>query len=84
MTADANTDSSPESPSSPDSPPNDAATIGRQRDAAPEGPRADAPTDDVVEARLEDALERVAHGATVSVPGILAERGLSVAFTARS
>ncbi|WP_227131199.1 lipopolysaccharide biosynthesis protein [Halorubellus salinus] len=41
-----------------------------------------APSDAVVEARLEDALERVAHGATVSVPGILAERGLSVAFTA--
>ena len=82
VTADANTDSSPESPSSPDSPPNDAATIGRQRDAAPEDPRADAPTEAVVEARLEDALERVAHGATVSVPGILAERGLSVAFTA--
>ena len=41
-----------------------------------------APSDAVVEARLEDALERVAHGATVSVPGILAERGLAVAFTA--
>jgi O-antigen/teichoic acid export membrane protein len=42
----------------------------------------DGPSDATVEARLEDALERVAHGATVSVPGILAERGLSVAFTA--
>lgn len=36
----------------------------------------------VVEARLEDALERVAHGAVVSVPSILLERGLTLAFTA--
>jgi len=35
-----------------------------------------------VEARLDDALERVAHGATVSVPSILLQRGLTVAFTA--
>jgi len=35
-----------------------------------------------VEAHLDDALERVAHGATVSVPGILIQRGLTVAFTA--
>ncbi|WP_436926004.1 lipopolysaccharide biosynthesis protein [Halosimplex amylolyticum] len=40
-----------------------------------------APTDPV-EARLDDALERVAHGATVSVPSILVQRGLTVAFTA--
>ncbi|MFB6150607.1 MAG: lipopolysaccharide biosynthesis protein [Haloarculaceae archaeon] len=33
-------------------------------------------------ARLDDALERVAHGATVSVPSILVQRGLTVAFTA--
>jgi O-antigen/teichoic acid export membrane protein len=31
--------------------------------------------------RLADALERVAHGATVSVPSILLQRGLAVAFT---
>jgi O-antigen/teichoic acid export membrane protein len=37
---------------------------------------------DPVEARLEDALERVAHGATVSVPSILLQRGLTLAFTA--
>ncbi|WP_135365420.1 lipopolysaccharide biosynthesis protein [Halosimplex halophilum] len=37
---------------------------------------------DPVEARLDDALERVAHGATVSVPSILVQRGLTVAFTA--
>jgi len=34
------------------------------------------------EAHLDDALERVAHGATVSVPSILAERALTLAFTA--
>ena len=38
--------------------------------------------DDPVEARLDDALERVAHGATVSIPGILFQRGLALAFTA--
>jgi len=37
---------------------------------------------DPVVARLDDALERVAHGATVSVPSILLARGLTVAFTA--
>lgn len=37
---------------------------------------------DPVEARLEDALERVAHGATVSVPSILLQRALTLAFTA--
>jgi O-antigen/teichoic acid export membrane protein len=35
-----------------------------------------------VDARLEDALERVAHGATVSVPSILLHQALQVAFTA--
>ncbi|MFC7141460.1 lipopolysaccharide biosynthesis protein [Halosimplex aquaticum] len=43
---------------------------------------ADEPGGDPVEARLDDALERVAHGATVSVPSILVQRGLTVAFTA--
>ncbi|WP_458205439.1 lipopolysaccharide biosynthesis protein [Haladaptatus sp. NG-SE-30] len=37
---------------------------------------------DPVKARLEDALERVAHGATVSVPSILLQRGLTLVFTA--
>jgi O-antigen/teichoic acid export membrane protein len=37
---------------------------------------------DPVEARLAEALERVAHGATVSVPAILFQQALSVAFTA--
>ncbi|WP_435362132.1 hypothetical protein [Haloarchaeobius sp. DFWS5] len=41
-----------------------------------------APVPETVEARLDDALERVAHGATVSIPSILAERGLALAFTA--
>jgi len=40
------------------------------------------PPTDEVEARLEDALERVAHGATVSIPSILLHQALSVAFTA--
>jgi O-antigen/teichoic acid export membrane protein len=37
---------------------------------------------DPVEARLADALERVAHGAVVSVPSVLLEQGLALAFTA--
>jgi O-antigen/teichoic acid export membrane protein len=37
---------------------------------------------DPATARLDDALERVAHGAAVSVPSILLQRGLTVAFTA--
>jgi len=37
---------------------------------------------DPTEARLADALERVAHGAVVSTPSILAQRGLTLAFTA--
>jgi O-antigen/teichoic acid export membrane protein len=37
---------------------------------------------DPADARLADALERVAHGAVVSVPSILLERVLVVAFTA--
>ena len=37
---------------------------------------------DPVVARLDDALERVAHGATVSVPSILLQQGLTLAFTA--
>ncbi|MFC3476994.1 lipopolysaccharide biosynthesis protein [Halobacterium litoreum] len=40
------------------------------------------PDDEAVEARLDDALERVAHGAAVSVPSILVQRALTVAFTA--
>ncbi|WP_018256969.1 hypothetical protein [Halomicrobium katesii] len=35
-----------------------------------------------VEATLDDALERVAHGATVSIPGILFQRALTLAFIA--
>ncbi|WP_255151433.1 lipopolysaccharide biosynthesis protein [Halorarius halobius] len=37
---------------------------------------------DPADAHLADALERVAHGAVVSIPGILLERGLMLAFTA--
>lgn len=40
------------------------------------------PESDPVEARLADALERVAHGAVVSVPSVLLEQGLALAFTA--
>lgn len=43
---------------------------------------AEVPDEESVEAHLEDALERVAHGATVSVPAILLQRGLTVIFTA--
>ncbi|WP_276301225.1 lipopolysaccharide biosynthesis protein [Halorussus lipolyticus] len=44
-------------------------------------PNPDAARDSADE-RLEDALERVAHGATISVPSILVQRGLTLAFTA--
>jgi len=37
---------------------------------------------DPVDAHLADALERVAHGAVVSTPSILLQRGLTLAFTA--
>jgi O-antigen/teichoic acid export membrane protein len=47
---------------------------------ADESPENEA-VDDVTR-RLDDALERVAHGAAVSVPSILLQRGLTVAFTA--
>ena len=68
----------------------DAAARDAAADAAARNPAADAAGDattaatgrDPVEARLEDALERVAHGATVSVPSILLQRGLTLAFTA--
>lgn len=43
---------------------------------------ADATGRDAVDARLDDALERVAHGAAVSVPSILLQRALTLAFTA--
>jgi O-antigen/teichoic acid export membrane protein len=46
---------------------------------AGEGPASDR---DAVEARLDDALERVAHGAVVSVPSIVVEQALTLAFTA--
>ena len=44
-------------------------------------PDESADADDVTR-RLDDALERVAHGAAVSVPSILLQRGLTVVFTA--
>ncbi|WP_123536828.1 lipopolysaccharide biosynthesis protein [Halosimplex salinum] len=50
-------------------------------DSASDEADGEAPVDPV-EDRLDDALERVAHGATVSVPSILVQRGLTVAFTA--
>ncbi|MFB6125925.1 MAG: lipopolysaccharide biosynthesis protein [Halolamina sp.] len=55
---------------------------GRYADAAATtGAGAEAEADPV-EARLDDALVRVAHGAAVSVPSILLQRGLTLAFTA--
>ncbi|WP_327052996.1 lipopolysaccharide biosynthesis protein [Halomicrococcus gelatinilyticus] len=59
-----------------------AAADSETADAGGEGATDDEPGRDPVEARLEDALERVAHGATVSVPSILLQRGLTLAFTA--
>ncbi|WP_276257568.1 lipopolysaccharide biosynthesis protein [Haloglomus litoreum] len=63
----------------------DEATLGatgdRVADAGVDGP-GDEPPADPADARLADALERVAHGAVVSVPGIVAEQALRVAFTA--
>lgn len=47
-----------------------------------DGTDRDPPAEEEVERRLADALERVAHGATVSVPAILLQRGLDVAFAA--
>ncbi|MBO4247838.1 lipopolysaccharide biosynthesis protein [Halomicrobium sp. IBSBa] len=44
--------------------------------------RSDEHSEASVEATLDDALERVAHGATVSIPGILFQRALTLAFTA--
>jgi len=63
-----------------DSDATDGERVVGSGDAGPEHD-GDDPVDPVV-ARLDDALERVAHGATVSVPGILVARGLTVAFTA--
>jgi len=74
VTADATPDESAETSTGDD------AAVPREAGATDGDDRA--PADALVESRLEDALERVAHGATVSVPGILAERALSVAFTA--
>ncbi len=51
------------------------------QNAARSGDDADVESD-AVAARLDDALERVAHGAAVSVPRILLQRGLTVVFTA--
>ncbi|MFC7096373.1 lipopolysaccharide biosynthesis protein [Halobaculum marinum] len=48
-------------------------------EAAPRGRFAEAASPDE---RLATALERVAHGAVVSTPSILAQRGLTLAFTA--
>lgn len=66
-----------------------AGSEGVADDAASEATGADRPASaagdpatETVEERLDDALERVAHGAAVSVPSILTERVLAVAFTA--
>lgn len=59
-------------PGSSDSPPSRGRTA-RTDDGTP--------VRDPVEVRLDDALERVAHGATVSVPAIFLSNGLAFAFT---
>ncbi len=64
--------------------PTDETAIADQ--SAADDPGADTagtePSPEAVEAHLEDALERVAHGAVVSVPSILGERALLLTFTA--
>ncbi|WP_459193132.1 lipopolysaccharide biosynthesis protein [Halosimplex sp. J119] len=72
--ADAGSDGARSSVDRPDRDPSESAH-------EPSEATGDSPADPV-EARLDDALERVAHGATVSVPSILVQRGLTVAFTA--
>ncbi|ELZ27495.1 hypothetical protein C475_06235 [Halosimplex carlsbadense 2-9-1] len=78
-------DESADEPVTGESVPADSAEAGDEPSGAErrptDAPSADGPADPV-EARLDDALERVAHGATVSVPSILLQRGLTVAFTA--
>jgi len=67
-------------PADADEAPADADEAPADADEAP-ADADDAPVDPV-EARLADALETVAHGATVSVPAILLHQALTVAFTA--
>jgi len=60
-----------------------ATRAGEDDPLAPSGADSTAASDaDPVVAQLDDALERVAHGATVSIPSILLQQGLTVAFTA--
>ncbi|WP_135854381.1 lipopolysaccharide biosynthesis protein [Halorussus salinus] len=66
----------------PDSTQSEAAAERDGSAASDFSPTGETLEGDPVEARLEDALERVAHGATVSVPAILVQRGLTLAFTA--
>ncbi|UIO99151.1 lipopolysaccharide biosynthesis protein [Halobaculum sp. CBA1158] len=54
----------------------DADSTATAPDTAGDGPT------DPVDAELADALERVAHGAVVSTPSIVLQRGLTLAFTA--
>lgn len=54
-------------------------TDGEEVEVAEQGHSSELGT---VEARLDDALERVAHGATVSIPSILVQKVLMVGFTA--
>ncbi|WP_255198628.1 lipopolysaccharide biosynthesis protein [Halorarius litoreus] len=60
------------------------ATETPPADAEPEVTAAvtDEQPDDPADAALADALERVAHGAVVSIPSMLLERGLALAFAA--
>lgn len=51
------------------------------RSTALDYPFEEPPRDDLVEARFQDALERVAHGATVSIPAIILKKGLFLVFT---
>ena len=58
-----------------------ATTEDADADSGDAGRDAAAADLDPTEARLADALERVAHGAVVSTPSILAQRVLTLAFT---
>lgn len=66
----------------------DMKKFNRGEDALPSEPGemepldGSATIDQSIDARLDEALEQVAHGATVSVPAILLHKGLAFGFTA--
>lgn len=60
----------------------EAEEAGQPIRARSADPDSEAPGGDSIDANLEAALERVAHGATVSMPAVLVQMGLLFAFTA--